>query len=135
MPKQMSGKTFSNLLEYYITCLEQEDMLSVTFEFSSEGTRFVSTPLVNETLFYQNEQQVIIEPSEQIKRFFQASLLQQKNKSLFYGYPVVVSPGGMVSPLFFTEVHYERKDERIIVSAESVKPTMNQYLFTQEGFS
>ena len=130
----MSGKTFSNLLDYYIACLEQEDMLSVTFNVSSEGIQFLSTLFQKEELFHTHNTHITVEQNEETKRFFQTSLLQQKQKTLFYGYPVVIGPEGTLSPVFFVEVHCELKENTIILTAPSPEPTLNHHLLTQQGY-
>jgi len=135
MPKQMSGKIFSNLLDYYIACLEQEDMLSVTFHVASEGTQFLSTLFQMEMLFHTNNKQVMVENSEGVKRFFQTSLLLRKNKTLFYGYPVVIGPEGTISPLFYTELQCEQKDDAIVLTNISSQPRLNHYVLSQYNFS
>jgi hypothetical protein len=136
MPKQMSGKTFSTLLDYYIACLEQEDMLSVTFPISSEGTQFVSTPLTHEELFHTNGVKVTLNDSLAAQRFFQTSLPRQKQKTLFYGYPLMVCPEGKLSPVFSQEVSYERRNDSIILSPTTgIEPRLNPYIFSQNGFS
>jgi len=135
MPKQMSGKTFSSLLDYYIACLEQEDMLSVTFTISSEGTQFLSTPLKKEELFHTDSQEVTLEQSTETQRFFQTSLLRQKSKTLFYGYPLMICPEGKLSPLFYTELQYEQKDNTIVIKTTTSQPRLNPYVFLQNGFS
>ncbi|HVQ01119.1 MAG TPA: AAA domain-containing protein [Candidatus Thermoplasmatota archaeon] len=135
MPKQMSGKTFSRLLDYYIACLEQEDKLSVTFTISSEGTQFVSTPLTHEELFHTSGVEVTLEDTPVTQRFFQTSLLRQKHKTLFYGYPIVVCPEGKLSPLFCTELSYERRDHAIVIKPPSSIPRINPYPLMQQGYS
>jgi RecA/RadA recombinase len=135
MPKQMSGKTFSNLLDYYIACLEQEDMLSVTFPISSEGTQFVSTPLTHEELFHTNGMKVTFEDSLVTQRFFQTSLLRQKHKTFFYGYPLMIYPEGKLSPIFYQELLYERQVDSITIKSTSSEPRLNPYIFSQNGFS
>jgi hypothetical protein len=135
MPKQMSGKTFSNLLSYYIACLEQEDMLSVTFNDSSEGTAFLSTLFKTEMLFHTNNRQVMVKNTEDITKFFQTSLLRQKNKTLFYGYPVVIGPEGKISPVFFTELQYEQKDDEMVFTNLSSHQKLNHYILSQNNFS
>jgi hypothetical protein len=135
MPMQMSGKTFSNLLDYYIACLEQEDLLSVTFDVSSEGTQFLSNLFQMEMLFHADNKQVTVENSEAVKKFFQTSLLSQKNKTLFYGYPVVIGPEGTISPLFYTELQYEQKDEMIVLTNLSSPIRLNHYVLSQYNFS
>jgi hypothetical protein len=135
MPKQMSGKTFSNLLSYYIACLEQEDMLSVTFKISSEGTAFLSTLFQTELLFHANNKQVMAKNTEGVKKFFQTSLLQQKNKTLFYGYPVVIGPEGTLSPLFFIELQYEQKDDVVALTNLSAQKRLNHYILSKNNFS
>jgi hypothetical protein len=135
MPKQMSGKTFSNLLGYYIACLEQEDLLSVTFNVSSEGTQFFTPLLKIEELFHTDNKEVTAEQSEHVKRFFQTSLLQQKHKTLFYGYPILIGPEGTISPVFFTEVTYEQKENNLLLTAVSSEPKLNHHVLTQQGYS
>ena len=135
MLKQMSGKTFSNLLDYYIACLQQEDMLSVTFNVSSEGTAFVSTLFQTEVLFHTNNKQVSIQNADEVKKFFQTSLLQQKNKTLFYGYPVVLGPQGTISPLFFIEVQYQENTDALVLTNLSTHHKLNHYILLQQNFS
>jgi superfamily I DNA and/or RNA helicase len=135
MPKQMSGKTFSNLLDYYIACLEQEDMLSVTFNVSAEGTRFVSAPFHTEELFHTNNKQVTVESSEEIQRFFQTSLLQQKQKTLFYGYPVLIGPEGIISPVFFMELQFVQQGNELMLSTITPERKLNHHVLSLYGFS
>jgi hypothetical protein len=135
MPKQMSGKTFSNLLDYYIACLEQEDLLSVTFNVSSEGIQFFTPLLQFEMLFHTNNSEVTVELSDQVKRFFQTSLLPQKHKTLFYGYPVLIGPEGTISPVFFTELHHEQKEDAVVLSTHSPEFTLNHHVLSQIGYS
>jgi hypothetical protein len=135
MLKKMSGKTFSNLLDYYIACLHQEDMLSVTFNVSSEGTAFVSTLFQTEVLFHTNNKQVSIQNADEVKKFFQTSFLQQRNKTLFYAYPVVIGPQGTISPLFFTEIQCQQHDSQMILTKPSENRTLNHYILLQQNFS
>jgi hypothetical protein len=135
MPKQMSGKTFSNLLDYYIACLEQEDLLSVTFNVSSEGIQFFTPLLQFEMLFHTNNSEVTVELSEQVKRFFQTSLLPQAHKTLFYGYPVLIGPEGTISPVFFSELRCEHTDNALTLSLSTPGFTLNHHVLTQIGYS
>ena len=134
MPKQMSGKTFSNLLDYYIACLEQEDMLSVTFNVSSEGIQFLSGLFQTEELLNTNNKKVTVELSEDAKRFFQTSLLQHK-KNLFYGYPVLIGPGGTICPVFFIELNYEQQENNIVFTKVSDDLKINHHILSQYNFS
>ncbi len=135
MPKPMSGKAFSNLLDYYIACLTQEDMQSVTFNVSSEGTAFLSTPFHTEMLFHTHNKQTSIKNSDEIIRFFQTSSLRQKNKTLFYGYPIVTGPLGTISPLFFTEIQTEQTNEQVTLTTLQPQPQLNHYILVQQKFS
>jgi len=135
MPKQMSEKTFSNLLDYYIACLEQEDLLSVTFNVSSENISFLSTLFQTEVLFHTNNKRVMIKNTEGAKKFFQTSLLRQKNKTLFYGYPVIIGPRGTLTPMFFTELQYEQKDDVIILSNTTSEYSLNHHILSHHNYS
>jgi hypothetical protein len=131
----MSGKTFSNLLSYYIACLEQEDRMSVTFNVSSEGTAFLSTLFQKELLFHTNNNQVMVTSSEDATKFFQTSLLQQQDKTLYYGYPIVIGPEGTMSPLFYTEIQHEQQGDMIRMTALSHQPQLNRHILSQNNFS
>lgn len=131
----MSEKNFSNLLDYYIACLEQEDLLSVTFNVSSENSTFLSTPFQTEVLFHTNNTQVIVKNIEGVKKFFQTSLLRQKNNTLFYGYPVIITAEGTISPLFFIELQYEQKDDVILLNNQTRNYTLNHHILVQHHFS
>ena len=135
MLKQMSGKTFSNLLDYYIACLQQEDMLSVTFNVSSEGVAFLSTLFQTEMLFHTNNKQVMIQNADEVQKFFQTSLLQQKNKTLFYGYPIVIGPQGTISPLFFIELHIKQHNNAFILEKSSPHHKLNHFILLHQQFS
>lgn len=135
MPKPMSGKAFSNLLDYYIACLTQEEMQSVTFNVSSEGTAFLSTPFHTEMLFHTHNTQASIKNSDEIKRFFQTSSLRQKNKTVFYGYPIITGPQGTLSPLFFTEIQTEQTNEQVTLLTLQAQPQLNHYILMQQLFS
>jgi len=110
-------------------------MLSVTFNDSSEGTAFLSTLFQTEMLFHTNNKQVMVKNTEGIKNFFQTSLLRQKNKTLFYGYPVVIGPEGKISPVFFTELQYEQKDDEIVFTNLSSNQRLNHHILSQNSFS
>ncbi|MBN1861791.1 MAG: AAA family ATPase [Candidatus Thermoplasmatota archaeon] len=135
MPKQMSGKTFSNLLDYYIACLKYEDMLSVTFNVSSEGTAFLSTLFQTEMLFHTNNKKVSIKNADDVKKFFQTSLLRQNNNTLFYGYPVIIGPEGAISPLFYIELHYEDNGDTCVFTNLSTHLKLNHYILSQQKYS
>lgn len=135
MPKPMSGKAFSNLLDYYIACLTQEDLLSVTFNVSSEGSTFLSTPFHTEKLFHTHNTQVSIQNSDEIKRFFQTSSLRQKEKTLYYGYPLIIGPQGMMSPLFFSELTCECNTDQLTFTTQASHPTLNHYVLSQQNYS
>ena len=135
MPKQMSGNAFSILLDYYIACLTHEEMLSVTFNVSSEGKTFLSTLFQTEMLFHTNDKQVLIKNQDGVKRFFQTSLPRQKKQTLFYGYPIIIGPQGTLSPLFFSELHYEYHDDEIRLTLVSDKPQLNHYILSQQDYS
>lgn len=132
MLQQLNGKTFPALLQYYINCLQQEDIMNITFDIQLEGTKFFSNIIHQEELFHLNRSQIVLQPSEETERFLQTSNLQNKKDKLFYGYPLYVTPLGTVSPLFFTELQYERKDETILFTAVSQKPRLNHHLLIEQ---
>ena len=51
---------FRSLLDYYVSCLEKEDILSLTFNYRLEGKKFHSNIFKNEQFFSQKKEQVTI---------------------------------------------------------------------------
>jgi ATP-dependent exoDNAse (exonuclease V) alpha subunit len=95
----------------------------------------LSTLFQTEVLFHTNNKQVMVKNAEGAKKFFQTSLLRQKNKTLFYGYPVVIGPQGTISPLFFIELQYELKDDVIVFNNNTPEKKLNHHILSQQNFS
>jgi len=134
MGKQISEKEFRSLLSYYSSCLEKEELLSLTFNFKSDGKKFYSNLFENEEFFLNKKEQIKIEKTEDANHFFQNYKLVQNHKSLFYGYPVIIDSNGSLSPMFFTELLIEEKKDYYTFTKVSVKPEFNHYILAQKGF-
>lgn len=77
----------------------------------------------------------MIQNADEVQKFFQTSLLQQKNKTLFYGYPLVIGPQGTISPLFFIELHYQQHNDACILEKSSPHHKLNHYILLHQQFS
>jgi len=135
MSKNISSEKFQHLLDYYIKCIEREDMLSLTYNFKSDGDKFHSNLFQKEELFFEKKEQTHLEKSKHLNIFLEEYKLVEKNKSLFYGYPIVLDSKGKVSPIFFNEIFYEEKDDEIIFTKASAEPEFNHYILQREGFN
>ena len=134
MSKTISDEHFNSLLNYYVSCLEKEDMLSLTFNFKSDGKNFYSDILNNEDLFQAKKEQILISKTPKIENFMQSYKLTQKNKSMFYGYPLYMDSNGDVSPIFFIEIFLEEEGNNVIFTKESVTPEFNHYILKKNGY-
>lgn len=130
-----SIEEFRLLLNYYISCLEKEDLLSLTFNFRLEGKKFHSYIFKKEQFFLQKKEQFEIKKTPEIEKIFKNYKLLQRNMPLFYGYPLFMDSNGNISPLFFVEIFFEEKDDSIIFTKESVIPEFNHYILTKHDYN
>ncbi len=126
---------FRSLLDYYISCLEKEDILSLTFNYRLEGKKFHSTIFKKEQLFLEKKEQIIIKKTPEIENIFKNYKLLQRNMPIFYGYPLFMDSNGNVSPIFFVEIFFEEKEDSIIFTKESVIPEFNHYILTKHDYN
>jgi very-short-patch-repair endonuclease/RecA/RadA recombinase len=134
MGKQISEKEFKSLLSYYSNCLEKEELLSLTFNFKSDGRKFYSNLFENEEFFHSKKEQILLQKTEDVNKFFQNYKLVQNHKSLFYGYPIIIDSNGSLSPIFFTELLIEEKKDHFVFTKVSVEPEFNHYVLARRGF-
>jgi len=126
---------FRSLLDYYISCLEKEDILSLTFNYRLDGKKFHSNIFRKEQFFLEKKEQVIIKKTPEIENIFKNYKLLQRNMPVFYGHPLFVDSNGNVSPIFFVEIFFEEKDDSIIFTKESVVPEFNHYILTKHDYN
>jgi len=126
---------FRSLLDYYVSCLEKEDILSLTFNYRLEGKKFHSNIFRKEQLFSEKKEQVVIKKTPEIENIFKNYKLLQKNQPIFYGYPLFMDSNGNVSPVFFVEIIFEEKEDSIIFTKESVVPEFNHYILTKHNYN
>jgi len=129
-----SIEEFRSLVDYYISCLEKEDLLSLTFNFRSEGKKFHSKIIKEEQLFLQKKEQIKIKKTPEIEGILKNYKLLQGNNPLFYGFPLFMDSDGGISPIFFVEILFEEKDDSIIFTKESVTPEFNHYILTKHDY-
>jgi len=130
-----SIEEFRSLLDYYVSCLEKEDTLSLTFNYRLEGKKFHSNIFKKEQLFLEKKEQVIIKKTPEVENIFNNYKLLQKNMPIFYGYPLFMDSNGNVSPVFFVEIIFEEKNDTIVFTKESVVPDFNHYILTKQNYN
>jgi len=133
MKKHISTKTYKALIDYYIGSLEKEDMFSITFNMSDNNKKFIINPFQKETFFYDNNEQITLPRSILPESFNQKRNNNQKQKSIFYGYPLVVSTDGTISPLFFTELNITTQEDSVVF-LKKTKPEFNHSILSTFGF-
>jgi superfamily I DNA and/or RNA helicase len=134
MLKQIDSiKEFHSLLDYYTSCLEKEELLSLTFNYRLEGKKFHSTVFKKEQFFLSKKEQFEIKKTPEIETIFNNYKKFQQNIPLFYGYPLVIDSTGAVSPLFFVEIFYEEKKNSITITKESINPEFNHYILAKDN--
>lgn len=98
---------YSNLVNYYIDCVEEENLQSLTFRRSQKGKQFLKLNLSNENFFTNDDDIFSYTHDKVFEKYLQKDNLQQKKtlgNKLFYGYPLVMCNDGTISPLFYVEI-------------------------------
>jgi superfamily I DNA and/or RNA helicase len=126
---------FRSLLDYYIACLEREDISSLKFNYRSEGKRFFSNFFRNERFFIEGKASVALRKTPEIENFLRDLKLESGKGSIFYGYPLIINPDRTVSPLFFVEIFLKEKGDVILATKESVRPEFNHYVLQNKNYS
>jgi very-short-patch-repair endonuclease len=114
MNMPLSSKTYKALIKYYIDCLEKEDMFSIIFNINDNKKKFIMNPLSQETLFHENDEDFSVPHSMLPESCTQKREEHQKQKSIFYGYPLVLNSDGTISPLFSAELTITSQNENIV---------------------
>ena len=123
MFKQIKSlEEFHSLLDYYISCIEKEDISSLTFNFKLEGKKFYSDIFKEEPFFLHKKEQIKIKKSKELESIFKNYKLLQKNSPIFYGYPLFMDSNGNISPIFFVEIFVSEEEDSFIFTRESVNP-------------
>ena len=122
-----SSEEFHSLLDYYISCIEKEDISSNTFNLRLEGEKFYSNIFKEEPFFLHKKEQIKINKTKELESIFKKYKLLQKN-TLFYGYPLFQDSTGKISPIFFIEIFFDKEEDSFRFTRESVNPEFNHYI-------
>ena len=142
MENNVSTEEFSSLLSYYTSCIQEEEIKSLTFKIDEVEKSFYLNYFNEDHFFSLNKNQIEIEKTDREKEIFDENLKSNKNLPLFYGYPIFVDRNGILSPIFYVQLLYEEKEIEtedngkklgIVLTKESVTPEFNHYILTNRG--
>jgi len=118
LKRDYDEQDLKRLLSFYLACIEEEDLRSLTLRLSQLHHSFLSPWEEFEPLFYPNAPEVRFETrykSDQsllLRGLIQAGEPQR----LFYGYPIFLGSEDQIAPLFFTEVEVRQiKDNQFLL--------------------
>ncbi len=124
------------LLDFYIACVEEEDLRSLTLELDKQAPVFIS-PWEEREIFFssmETETTIVVEAAgerELLEKWMEG------NSTFLYGYPVVsvMSSSGKraLVPLFTTEISVRRLPDKensfVIGRLEAGRQRLNHHLF------
>lgn len=126
-------ENYKQLFDYYIQCIEKEEISSLTFNIKGENSKFFTDFFEQEPFFHNNVESVSIDLKNKIHRNFFSNLTS--NHHLFYGYPLIVTNDGNISPLFFTELLFDINDDNINLVKGTINPEFNHYILKNKGMN
>ncbi|MFA4934550.1 MAG: AAA domain-containing protein, partial [Candidatus Methanoperedens sp.] len=121
------------LIEFYIECIEKEEINQLTLDKKDLGKKFLIDVLNKEQFFNNNIEQVSIPLINKIHKDFFKKLTP--NNHLFYGYPLFLTNKNRISPVFFTELIFESKNDILTIIKMSVTPEFNHYILKNRGLT
>lgn len=142
MENNISEEEFGSLLSYYTSCIQEEEMKSLTFKIDEIEKSFYLNYFKEDHFFSLNNNQIEFPKTDREKEIFDENLKTNKNLPLFYGYPIFVDRNGNLSPIFYVQLLYEEKEvetqdnkkrTNIVLTKESVTPEFNHYILTNRG--
>lgn len=140
MNNNVSEEDFISLLNYYTSCIQEEEIKSLTFKIDEVEKSFYLNYFDEDLFFTLNKNQIEIEKTKREKEIFEENLKSNKNLPLFYGYPIFLDRNGNLSPIFYVQLFYEEKEIEdngkkpvIVLTKESVTPEFNHYILTNRG--
>lgn len=100
------------LLSFYLACIEDEDLRSLTLRLNQLHRSFLSPWEEFEPLFRPNASEVQFETTYRTDRALLLRGLTQAGEPqrLFYGYPIFLDTDDKIGPLFFMEVEVREVD-------------------------
>lgn len=126
-------KDYKKLLEYYIACIEREEINSLTFDLKKDYKKFLIDIFTREQIFTDKKEQVSLKLDNKTLKDFFGRLTA--NNHLFYGYPIVITRKGEISPIFFVELLSTNVDQdSITLIRGSISPEFNHYILKKKGF-
>lgn len=116
--RDYTEQDLQRLLNFYLACIEEEDLRSLTLRLSQLHRSFLSPWEELEPLFNPNASEIKFETKyKSDKSMLLRGMIQAgEPQRLFYGYPIFLDSEDYIAPLFFTEVEIRQvKDNKFIL--------------------
>lgn len=121
-----SDSLLSRLLGYYARCIEAENNRSRRLQSGSTEEKFLLNFLEREEVIaLEKDETGLLAETAKTRAFFTPALMDGKEGTVYYGYPLWVTPVGEIFPLFQVTVRPIRHPEGIRLHRES-EETLNQ---------
>ncbi len=111
--KKLNQEDLKRLINFYLACIGEEDLRSLTFRLSQLHRTFLSPWEDREPIFFPNKSEVhfIIKYKSDKTILLRGTLQAGEPLRLFYGYPIYIDNKDMIAPLFFTEAEIQQNTD------------------------
>ena len=121
----MELQQLKNLFSFYLECLEEEDLKSLTFNKRYLNNSFILRGKSEHLFNGENTKD-----SFELSIFEKSTNFFQESERLCLGYPICISDN-KVSPLFFLEVETKIADDTCSIFLLDNDPLLNHHLFLE----
>jgi len=113
LERDYGRQDLQRLLSFYLACIEEEDLRSLTLRLSQLHHSFLSPWDESEPLFYPSAPEVRFETKYKSDQslLLRGVIQAGEPQRLFYGYPIFLDDEDQVAPLFFTEVEVRQMED------------------------
>lgn len=131
--KDYSERDLQHLFSFYLECVEEEDLRSLTLRISQLHRSFLSPWEDREPFFHPNATEVRFKTTYKSDRnlLLRGVLQAGEPQRFFYGYPIFLDSRDNISPLFFSEVEVRQVGDNdfLLRPIDSEEIQLNHHFF------
>ena len=106
-----SAKNYENLLRYYLSCIEEEDLRSRQVNSDAFNKQYLA-PKADQGGLFKDATEISWIISKKELKFLQRYSTEKEQPSYLYGYPIFRDKSGFLLPLFMSEVDIDLKETK-----------------------
>lgn len=125
-----------NILNYYISCIEAEDIKQSVLKLNPSNNYRYLTNLEN-SFIYENVQYIELPRNNDLENFLNKELAAARPRNLFFGFPTIqLAQTNELIPIFFLQIEREIENNRLVLKrVNNNQIELNKAFLVKNGLS